>query len=107
VISGWTILENWVPIGNNIYKSNTISALQKVNLLVLDEVPQPLGRYPDEGYLSYEVGLTPNTLVVENSYSSLDLAGSQLVIRKNQWIIDKHRIQSVKDNHFQYLGESK
>lgn len=106
IISGWTTIEKWRPVGNGIYKSDHIAALSKFNLLVVDETPQPLGRYPDEGYHNYKLGQTANALVVENDYSSLDLEGSQLVVRKNQWVIDKHPIKIINGREIQYLGES-
>ena len=72
IISGWTPLQNWISIGDGIYKSDEFPTLQKSNLLVLDEVPRPLGRYPDEGYHSYEIGPTENTLVAGEDFFSMD-----------------------------------
>src|SRR3712207_2151102 len=51
-ISGFTQLGSWTLKGNGIYESpvNTVVG----NNLLINGAQQPLGRYPNKGYLSYE-----------------------------------------------------
>ncbi len=107
VISGWTKIDQWHAVENGVYRSDYETVQSKANILLVDDLPQPLGRYPDQGYLEYALGEADNTLIAEHDFSSLDLTGSTLVVRKNQWILDKHQIVASEGKNIRFAGESK
>ena len=55
VITGFTTVSGWTNLGSNIWEStNAISAASPVNMVVINGVNTPMGRYPNSGYLTYQ-----------------------------------------------------
>jgi len=55
VITGFTSIKEWKNIGGNIWESvSEVSTLPSVNMLVANGINTPMGRYPNEGYLTYQ-----------------------------------------------------
>lgn len=103
-INGLTTLKNWKSIKNGIYESPCIT---DGSMLVLNGVQQAMGRYPNKGYLTYK-SHQGNTSVTDNQSGSLtNWTGSEIVIRKNRWIIDKSTILSDVGGVISYAAGTK
>lgn len=99
VISGFTAISTWSNDGNGIYSSAAIS-VSKPNMVVINNQPQAMGRYPNEsagagGYLSYEsftdAPATPS-ITDDELTSAVNWTGADVVIRKKLWVLDRCRI---------------
>ncbi|WP_242067704.1 malectin domain-containing carbohydrate-binding protein [Cyclobacterium marinum] len=99
VITSLKTLSGWKSIGNGIYESTKSIDTKSVEVVLINGEIHELGRYPNsdvanEGYLKIE-SVNGNYLL-----SSSDLGGSpswnggEVVIKKNQWVIDTHEITS-------------
>ena len=94
IITGFTTVSSWTYLGSNIWEStNAVSTLSTLNMVVIDGVNTPMGRYPDSGYLTYE-SYVSNTSITSSSVNSstTNWTGAEVVIRKKQWIIDSYLI---------------
>ena len=91
VISGLTGLWNWKPIGNGIYESPL--SVTATNLM-FDNAQQPLGRYPNNGYLTYEASETNTSITDYELNGTTNWTGAEVVIRKNRWTLDRAIIKA-------------
>ncbi|MEO5593827.1 MAG: right-handed parallel beta-helix repeat-containing protein [Chitinophagaceae bacterium] len=111
IISGFSILNNWVAAGNNTWETTNPSLNDSVNVLLLNGASQFRGRYPNAdapngGYLFYE-SHAGNFLVTDNELgSSQDWSGADIVIRKNRYITDRGKIIQQTGNSLFYTGTS-
>lgn len=107
VISALTPVSLWRESSPGIWKAVSGSHLPEMKMLVLDGVQQPMGRYPNAGYLIYR-SHTGNTSIKSDQLAAMpDWKGAAVVIRKNRWVLDKGRIGSYKDGTISYTGGSK
>ncbi len=91
VISGFTTLTGWVNEGGGIY-SKSLTCESATNLVIIDSVNTPMGKYPNTGFLTYEsyndrLSITDNELI-----GAPDWTGAEAVIRKNSWVLDRNTI---------------
>ena len=91
VISGLTGLWNWTALGNGIYESPL--SVTATNLM-FDNAQQPLGRYPNTGYLTYEASETNTSITDYELNGTTNWTGAEVVIRKNRWTIDRAIIKA-------------
>ncbi len=99
VISGFTTISAWSNDGNGIYSSGAIS-VSNPDLVVINNQPQPMGRYPNEssgsgGYLKYESftdAPAATSITDDELTSTINWTGADVVIRKKLWVLDRCRI---------------
>ncbi len=103
VISALVPLSNWRSVGNGIFESSNGQLTgSNVNVVLLNEAPQEMGRYPNSdsenrGYLTYESSTT-SSLTSSSLPGSPNWTGAEAVIRKIYWIIDRQTITSHSGN---------
>jgi hypothetical protein len=111
IISGFSSLTNWFLVGNGIYQATIPSINNAVNMLTLNNRPQPLGRYPNAsdvngGFLSFESrtssSITDNDLAATPSWT-----GAELVIKKDRHVIERWPINNHVATTITYLPTSK
>lgn len=99
-ISGLSTLNSWKLIGKGIYESNCDVVGSN---LVLNNVQQQIGRYPNKGYLTIRSSqnneITDNDLIGTPNWTS-----AEVVIRKARWIIDKSQITAHNGNKLTFYG---
>ncbi|MEN2283854.1 Ig-like domain-containing protein, partial [Algoriphagus sp. SE2] len=97
LITSLESVEEWRSIGGGIYEASLPNLeSSKIQIFEVDNSPVELGRFPnsfsEESYLEINNVLNQNS--ISGSASFPNLAGAELVIRKNNWIIDRHPISS-------------
>ncbi len=113
IITSFVRITDWTSIGNGNYQADISRYnLSAVQIVSLNGELQEIGRYPNSGsdnngYLTITNAnshLSINTQ--SNPYSG---SGGEVVIRKNNWVIDRHEISSIqgssisfRDNGSQY-----
>ena len=94
VISGFYMLAGGTQIGSsNIWEFYCPTLNKNTNMLVMDGVPQPMGRWPDAGYRTY-TAITPNTITDDTLPASPNWTGAYLVAHVEHYIIDTAFITS-------------
>jgi len=103
IIEGFTILENWKKTSENIWEAVCLGSNCQPAALLLNNVLQPLGRYPNidtpnGGYLTIDSHPTDskNEFTCNSLTQSTDWLGSEVVLRTDHWILD--RILLAKQN---------
>ncbi|HXB07441.1 MAG TPA: right-handed parallel beta-helix repeat-containing protein [Puia sp.] len=107
VISGLTPVSSWREFSPGIWKGVASSPLPEMRMLVLNGVQQPMGRYPNAGYLSYSSHVGNTAIKCDPSTAMPDWRGAGIVIRKNRWVLDRGRIGSHEGGTITYTGGSK
>lgn len=106
ILSGLTTLTNWTAQGSNKWEADCPNCGTSVNMLLLNEIPQSLGRYPNttdpnKGYLTFEYS-TPLQITDNELKASPDWTGGELVVRSSRWTMDHRTIQSHIGNTINY-----
>lgn len=97
-ITGFTTVDGWTDLGNNIWEStSSVSNLSTANMVVINGVNTAMGRYPNAdteegGFL--RIDSSPSSVSLTNSTltGTPDWTGAELVIRSNDWTIEKRKI---------------
>ena len=97
IITGFTTLTNWIADGNGIYESYNPALGASVNMVILDNVQQQMGRYPNadapnRGYLVFESHTTKVSIKDNELPSSPNWQNAELVIRSQRWATERRTI---------------
>lgn len=104
VISGFTHVNAWNTAGTNLWESGSaVSLLPKCNLVTIDGVNTPKGRYPNVGFDTI-VSHNGNTSITGSMAAIADWTGAELVIRILRYGYDINRITSQTGNTIQYTS---
>ncbi|WP_114751719.1 right-handed parallel beta-helix repeat-containing protein [Pleomorphovibrio marinus] len=92
-VSGMQKLGEWEEQGKNVY---VIHLDYSMDLQIVSNKRKPLrmGRFPNDQDDTWLKNISENSDYVASSISLDDWEGAEVVIRKNQWIIDRHYIES-------------
>ena len=110
-ISGFTVMRNWIQVGNGIWQTTLPVALSNVNMVLVNGAPKAVGRYPNsnaanKGYLNFQTfngktSITDQLLIALPNYT-----GGQVVIRKNRWVLDRNLITAHSGSTINYTSQS-
>lgn len=94
IITSLVTLGNWTNVGNGVYESHHPSFGNEVNVVLINNNVQEMGRYPNRnasnnGYLIFQATNGLNN-IVSNGLSG-NWSGGELVIRKSHWTIDRYK----------------
>ncbi|WP_439489763.1 right-handed parallel beta-helix repeat-containing protein [Algoriphagus sp.] len=109
VITSLKTIHQWVDHGGGIFYS-TLDDIQSEDLAIvlLDGKLQEMGRYPNSdasngGYL-YNTAVSPESLT--GPEIPFNATGGEVVMRKNNWIIDRFQIKSQTVNTLVFTNDS-
>lgn len=91
VISGFTTISGWNSYGSGIY-SRTVSCQSRPNIVTVNDVNTPIGRWPNTGFLTIDSHSSNTSITDSEMPSSPDWTGAEVVIRKAPWIWDRNNI---------------
>ncbi|WP_158542237.1 right-handed parallel beta-helix repeat-containing protein [Pedobacter chinensis] len=96
IISALTTIKQWRAVGDGVYESTDALRSAIVNVLLINDAAQELGRYPNSnsanrGYLKIK-SKTDNSITDSELGSAINWKGAEVVIRKTHWILDRHHI---------------
>jgi parallel beta-helix repeat protein len=111
VITGLTTFTNWVSTGNGIWESYNPSLGNAVNMVLLNNTWQEMGRYPNsnapnKGFLHFE-SVNGSTSITDNELTATpNWTGAEVVMRKRISILDRNTINSHSGNTIFYTSQS-
>jgi len=101
VISGFGTLTAWKPAGDGIYETDWDA--EGTNLTINGR-QHAIGRFPNEGYLTYQ-SHNGNSSITDNKLSSsVNWTNAEVVIRKNRWTLDKSLITNHTGTTINYAA---
>lgn len=103
MITGFSELKGWVRHSPGIYFVELPFSNSQIKVLTVSGRPQAMGRFPNptevnKGYLIPEKVVGKNQLSHEVFLKNGGWQGAELVLRKNHWIIDRHKITALQGN---------
>lgn len=108
VISGFTTVSAWTNLGSNIWESTSaISTLSYTNMVVINGVNTPMGRYPNSGYLIWQthtgnvVG-SPSTITSSSLSGTPNWAGAEVAFSTTTYIISRDKITAQSGGTLTY-----
>ncbi|MDI1322637.1 MAG: Ig-like domain-containing protein, partial [Algoriphagus sp.] len=100
VITSLVRVQNWVSLGNGKYQAD-LSAynLSRVQVVLINDQIKEIGRYPNAGTSNggYLKIASVNSSTSFNTQTANPFTGAvgEVVVRKNNWIIDRHAIENI------------
>jgi parallel beta-helix repeat protein len=112
IITGFTTINSWVNLGNNIWESSEkVSTLSSCNMVTIDGVNTPIGRYPNAtdpmgGYLTVNSSSGETSISCSSLSGTPNWTGAEVVARVNRWTLRISDITSQSGNmiNFNSLG---
>lgn len=111
VITSLLTLSGWVSKGNGIWEAYNSSLSPNVSTVLLNGVPQELGRYPNsnarnKGYLILESRSGTTSITDNQLTSSPNWTGAEVVIRARRWVLNRNLITSHSGTKVYYKASS-
>jgi len=110
VITSMVRVSNWVSRGGGIYEA-ALSVMDggSVQIFSINDQIKEFGRYPNsgssnDGYLT--ISSVNSSLSIQGENLPTNLVGGEIVIRKNNWIIDRHQISYNSGSTVNFLASS-
>jgi parallel beta-helix repeat protein len=88
ILSGFTTITGWTSEANGIY-SKVITSAAQTNMVTIDGSPYGMGREPDGSYSTYESHNVKTSITDNQLTDTVDWAGAEVVINKQDWILDR------------------
>lgn len=97
ILTGMVTLDTWTLVGNGIYESHNSAFNGAINMVVVNDEVQGMGRYPNvdngnDGYLNFETHVSNASITDVQFIGTTNYVGAELVIRTNRYIIDRTKI---------------
>lgn len=105
VISGFSRLSGWkAGSANGVWQAPCQGCGVRVNLVKVENTDQPMGRFPNTGYLTIQSHSGNNSITDPSLSGGTDWTGAEVVIRKNRFAIDRNPILSQQGGTLNYKG---
>ena len=105
VITGFTTVSAWTNLGSNIWESTAaVSTLATCNMVTINGVNTPMGRYPNTGYLTFQSHSGTTSITSSSLTGTPNWTGAELVVRASQWALDRTPITAQSGGTLTYSG---
>jgi len=105
IISGFQTVSGWTNQGDGIYRATT-AATASCNMVTVNGVNTPMGRYPNTGYLTFESFVTTTSITDTQLTNTPNWTGAEVVIKKNNWTLDRSLITNHTNSTITYTSGS-
>ena len=104
VITGFSSLVNWVKVGKGVY-SIALSCESEPNILALNGLNTPKGRWPDKDSFSMISSHDGNKSITDPKLPQTpDFTGGEIVFKPYPWVINHFKIVEHKSHTLYYNG---
>ena len=101
LISGFSTVASWGKSGNIYESAAGVSALSKLNIVLVNGVNTGMGRMPKAGYWTIASSTTTS---ITDSQLTTNWNGGEVVARTSRWHLDRAKITSVSGNTINFTG---
>jgi parallel beta-helix repeat protein len=102
IITGFTTIMGWTDEGGGIF-SKVITSEAQTNMVTIDGKQVGMGRFPDTSFLTFETA-TANSITDNGLGTSTNWSGAQIVIRKNNWTLDRCNVTNHTGDVLSYTN---
>lgn len=108
VLTALSPVSSWTSLGNNLYESVITNGPTTLNVVTVNGILQPIGRYPkfntpNQGYLSVQ-STNGSTTITSTALSGTNWTGAEAVVRLNHWIISRSPVTAHTNNTISIQG---
>lgn len=108
VVTGMVSVTAWSNVGANLWESTApVSTLSTLNMVVINGINTPMGRFPNTGYMTIAASPAPSTTTLSSTSlnaASQNWTGAEVVIRKVAWVTDRNTITSASGTTINFAG---
>ncbi len=98
LITGFTGLSGWEKVNDHLWESENIDPeISSLNMVMINGNNIAMGRFPNKGYFTYQ-SFSPTSIISDDLNGNTNWTGATVVIRKNNWILDKDTITGQVKN---------
>jgi parallel beta-helix repeat protein len=104
VISGAKEIKGWTLFRGNIWVADCTDCIAEPENLFLDDRYQPLGRYPNSGYMTLSCNSKCKTTLSDNHLEFADgyWDGSEVVVKSSRWTLDNLPVSNYFNKTFYF-----
>jgi hypothetical protein len=103
VITGFVTVNSWNNLGGNIWESSSaVSTLNDMNMVVINGVNTPMGRYPNTGWMNVDSHTTGATSVTSSSLGAINWTGADMVMKTHNYATQRNLITSQSGSTIYY-----
>jgi parallel beta-helix repeat protein len=104
IITGFRDVDSWRKKNGNIWESrDEVSKLTYCNMVVVNGINRPLGRYPNAGYLTIQSHEGNRSITNHKLDGATNWTGAELVTRLVHFGIERNRIINHKRDRLTYV----
>lgn len=101
VIDGSLVIKNWTLYQDNIWVADCPGCIAEPGNLFVDDQFQPLGRYPNEGYLTHNCQKCQTSLEDrKHPFNDGYWDASQVVVKSSRWTLDVLQVSRYSSSKF-------
>jgi parallel beta-helix repeat protein len=94
-ITGFQAITSWTDAGNGVFwTQTTIPSTMTLNIVTLDGINTPRGRYPNTNYLKFESHSGYTSITDNEMTDNTDWTGADIVIKTQRWDLERRTITS-------------
>jgi len=105
VISGFQTITGWSDQGSGIYRASA-TASASCNMVTVDGVSKAMGRWPKTDWLTMTTSTGRTSFTDDELPASPSWTGAEVVIKKNNWTIDRSLITNHSGTTITYTSGS-
>ena len=106
VIIGLTTIPSWTAYNDTVDYYVIACESSTNNLVTVDGVNKPMGRWPDSGWMTYESHSGTTSITDDELTGSPDWTGAELVLRKSFWTLERLPITDHTNSTITYTSIS-
>jgi hypothetical protein len=92
IITGFITIPSWVSSGKGVYYYDITCASATNNIITVDGINIPMGRWPKTGWLVYDSHSGTTSITDNDLANTPNWTGAELVIRKINWTLERSPI---------------
>ena len=104
IISGFSTIPSWTALNDSIYYYDITCESATNNLITVNGVNTPMGRWPHTGWMNYEVHSGSTSITDNELTNSPNWTGAELVIRKINWTLERCAITNHTNSVITYTS---
>jgi hypothetical protein len=105
IITGFTTVSSWTNLGSNVWEStSSVSSLSSCNMVTINGVNTPMGRYPNTGWLTYQSFNGTTSITSSSLTGTPNWTGANAVIKKFRYHIENDPITAQSGGTLTYSG---
>ncbi|MEO5892976.1 MAG: right-handed parallel beta-helix repeat-containing protein [Ferruginibacter sp.] len=109
IITGLSTISAWTSVGTNIWEATVPGSLSTLNMVVINNLLTPVGRYPNanaanDGYRTYSSFTNNSSLTDTKLSSSPNWTGGEIVIRQSDFVLKRYPITNHNSSTLSFTG---